>query len=636
MSRRVSQTLRSSDVVVGLLTENTPRMLTQALRLLRSIRWFGGELAGARTVVCSVGPLAAEARGELASLGAELHAVSRFHPANPTGNRLQLIDVLLDAPEQLLLVLDCDIIVARDPLPYLNAESFQAKITPTPTVSDEVFERLFAHFGLVKPPRTHVNAWSGTRTIPYFNSGVIAMPRTLARTLAPAWRRYNEELAEQPHLAAPCQRHMHQAALALAVAATGVPYTELPESMNYQINATNIPAPPGFGETDPVLLHYHQLGTEDGFLLPTPYLAAQACIDIFHARLRAEGFEPESVALNAGTSRPVVVLGMHRSGTSVVAELIAALGSYAGPPDKLPQADIFNPTGYWEHQDIVKLDTELLESLAATWSDDVANADVSRLSATQRAAFLARARNIVKSLQGYGSFLLKDPRMSLLFPLWREVLADPVCVVVWREPLPVAQSLRTRDDKPLLAGVALWEHYNRTILRDTDGLPRVLVSYEDLLADPERIVQNLHGALTRLGVPNLNLPAPERLFQSVKHDFNRSGPAAPTDETLLDPEQRALLASLRSGAVLEEPVSPTPARTLELLATIHGLEKGQEILRADIEGLDQILRATFASRSWRLGQALTGFLRFLRRGTSVSVVDRWSESKQRRLKRESE
>jgi hypothetical protein len=632
MSARVSR-LRSSDVVVGLLTENTPRMLIQAVRLLRSIRWFGGELAGARTIVCSVGPLAAEARGELESLGAEMRTVARFHPANPTGNRLQLIGEMLEAPEELLLVLDCDIIVTRDPLPYLNAESFQAKITPTATVSDEVFERLFAHFGLVKPPRTHVNSWSGTLTIPYFNAGVIAMPRAVARTLAPVWRRYNEELAEQPQLAAPCQRHMHQAALALAVAATGVPYAELPESMNYQINATQMERPPGFAEIDPVLVHYHQLGTDDGFLLPTPYPGAQVRIDAFHTRLRAEGVEPRLEAPDAGTSRPVVVLGMHRSGTSVVAELLSALGSYAGAPDKLPQADIFNPTGYWEHQDVVKLDTELLESLAATWSDDVVNADVSRLSAKQRAAFLARARNIVKTLQGYGSFVLKDPRMSLLVPLWREVLHDPVCVVVWREPLPVAQSLQTRDNKPLLAGVALWEHYNRTILRDTEGLPRVLVSYEDLLADPERVVQNLHDALTRLGVPNLNLPSPERILQSVKHDFNRSGPAAPTDETLLDPEQRALLASLRSGAVLGEPVSPTPARTLELLATIHRLEKEEEVLRDDAKELDHLLRATFASHSWRLGHALTGLLRFVRRGTGLSVVDRWNESKRRRLKR---
>ena len=50
--------------------------------------------------------------------------------------------------------------------------------------------------------------------------------------------------------------------------------------------------------------------------------------------------------------------------------------------------------------------------------------------------------------------------------------------------------------------------------------------YEDMVADPERVVRDLHGALTRLGVPNLSLPSPERIFQSVKRDFNRSGEGA--------------------------------------------------------------------------------------------------------------
>ena len=109
--------LRASDVVVGLLTENTPRMLGQAIRLLRSIRWFGGALARARVVVCGVGSLESEARKALEALGAEVRVVSRFHPANPTANRHQLIAELLDAPEEVLFLLDCDTIVSRS-LPF--------------------------------------------------------------------------------------------------------------------------------------------------------------------------------------------------------------------------------------------------------------------------------------------------------------------------------------------------------------------------------------------------------------------------------------------------------------------------------------------------------------------------------------
>src|ERR1700690_4386200 len=184
---RMPSPVRAADVVVGFVTENTSRMLTQAIRLLRSIRWFGGELASARVVVCGVGPLESGARATLEVLGAEIRTVSRFHPANPTANKLQLLAELLEAPQQILFLLDCDTIVVRDPLPYLTADAFRARVTPTPTVSDEVFERLFAHFELPKPPRSRIAPFSGTPMIPYFNAGVLVIPKTLARTLVPAW-----------------------------------------------------------------------------------------------------------------------------------------------------------------------------------------------------------------------------------------------------------------------------------------------------------------------------------------------------------------------------------------------------------------------------------------------------------------
>lgn len=147
-------------------------MLTQAIRLVRSIRWFGGEFAAVRVVACGIGPLESGAREALEALGVEIRVVSRFHPANPTGNRHQLIAELLGAPQELLFLLDCDTLVVRDPLPYLTAGAFQATIAPTPTVNDEVFERLFAHFQLPKPPRSYIAPFSGTPTVPYFNAGV--------------------------------------------------------------------------------------------------------------------------------------------------------------------------------------------------------------------------------------------------------------------------------------------------------------------------------------------------------------------------------------------------------------------------------------------------------------------------------
>lgn len=627
-------TLQSAGVVAGFLTENTPRMLTQATRLLRSIRWFGGELANARVVVFGVGELETCARKTLEQLGAEIRVVSRFHPENPAANRLQMLTELLDAPEPVLFLLDCDTIVVQDPLAFLDADVFQGKIAPTPTVNDDVFERLFAHFQMPKPPRAHITPFDGTPTIPYYNTGVLAIPTTLARKIEPSWRKFNRILADDPELVAPCQRHMHQASLALALAETGIPHKELPHAMNYQINATHIEAPAGYADIDPIIIHYHHLGTEDGFLLPTPYPGAQARIDRFHARMRKEGFVPDQRAHKVQQSQPIVVLGMHRSGTSLVTELIAAMGSYAGPPDKLTPPDIFNPSGYWEHVDVGQITRDVLKTFDGNWTN-VARVKISALPPDQHADFVARAKEVARSLSGRESFVMKDPRMSLIFPLWAEALDNPICVIAWRDPLAVARSLKHRDKRPYLGSLALWEHYNRVLLRDTEGLPRVLVAYDELLADPLRVVRDLHGALTRFGTPLKKL-SEDRIRQSVNADFNRSGKNG-ADESLLDEEQRALLDDLRSGAALEKPVTPTSPRKLELLAEYAAFDQAQNEahhervwLHREIAELDLLLQGVFDSRSWRVGRGITGLQKLVRREKEKSAEERWRERKNRR------
>ncbi len=626
--------VRAADVAVGLLTENTPRMLAQAIRLIRSIRWFGGELAQARIVVCGVGPLEASARATMEAFGAEVRRVTRFHPANPTGNRHQLIAELLTAPQEVLFVLDCDTLIVRDPLPYLDAHAFQGKIAPTPTVSDEVFERLFAHFQLPKPPRAHIAPFSGTPIIPYFNAGVLVIPTTLARRLAPAWRRYNEILADHPELAAPCENHMHQASLSLALVETGVPYQELPAEMNYQINAQQLTPPPGFAETDPVIIHYHQLATDDGFVLPCSYPRAQARIDLFHEQLLAEGLRPSEQRRNGHVSRPIVILGMHRSGTSLVAELVSALGVYPGGRDQLTPPDIFNPTGYWEHSEAVTIDGEILQELGGSWSD-VAGVNVARLSGPVRDAFAKRLRGVIGSLTDRGVFLIKDPRMSIVFPLWREVLANPVVIIVWRDPIAVARSLARRDKRPLVLSLALWEHYNRTLLHDSAGLPRILVSYEELMADPVAVARALHEQLTNAGVPDLSVPGEEQLQQMVNPDFNRSATGADGERLLLNGEQTALLDGLRTGSVLHGTVPATSAATLRLLAQFSGLEKRVKALERRVAQDRQLLGAVFESRSWRVGHGMNRILNALRRRSDLSASERWNAIESDR-KRETE
>ncbi|HEX3583934.1 MAG TPA: sulfotransferase, partial [Thermoanaerobaculia bacterium] len=480
--------LSPAEVVTGFVTENTPKFLGQALRLLQSIRWSGGELARSHVVVGVVEQLDPRARRSLEAYGADIRIVPRFHPRNPTANRLSMIEELWKRPEPHYLLLDSDTLVVRDPLPLLRRDVFQAKITPFPTVTHEVFERLFAHFGVPLPPRSYTTGYSGTPTIPYFNAGVISISRALAEKLVPEWRRFNTALADEPQLAAPCEKHIHQAALALALATTKIPVEAAGAELNYQVNATEFPTPRGYAEIDPVIIHYHERVDRDGRLLRVPFPKAQERIELFHRRLAEE--QAEGIAIPArekpagsGVAKQIAIVGMHRSGTSLVAQLLAAMGAYPGEPADLTPPDVFNPRGYGELSDALTLDDDILAAMNANWREP-AEADLARLDERERTAFADRARAIAARLDRHGTWLVKEPRMTLVFPIWREALERLLCVLVWREPAAVARSLMHRDGLPFVTGLALWEEYTRAMLAYTIGLPRVLVSYQDLLRDP--------------------------------------------------------------------------------------------------------------------------------------------------------
>jgi hypothetical protein len=165
----ILQKVTARDLLVGCVTENLPKYLEQALRLVQSIRWFGGDLAQARLLVCAVDRIADSSRKELESYGAEVRVVQRFHEKNGSSNRLRFFEEAWKTDRGLLLALDCDTLVVRDPLPLMRRGRLQAKIEPLATVTHDVFVRLFRHFGLPLPPRDYLTGLTRTPTIPYFN-----------------------------------------------------------------------------------------------------------------------------------------------------------------------------------------------------------------------------------------------------------------------------------------------------------------------------------------------------------------------------------------------------------------------------------------------------------------------------------
>ena len=684
-SPRVETGLTARDLLVGCVAENDPLCLGQALRLVQSIRWFGGELAGARVMVCAVEGIDRSFRQALESYGAEVRIVAPFHQRNRVANKLQFLPEAWEAGREMLLLLDCDTVVVQDPLPWMRRGSFQARIAPLPTVTPEVFERVFNHFHLRVPAREHVNSFTGTATICDCNAGVILLPSDLARQLVPVWSAFNARLANEAEILHPHERHCHQASLSLALAVCPVPFTEAPVELDFPLNLSHFPPPEGIFAVDPAILHYYDRVDSEGYLRHTTYPFAQVRVEAFNRRLRQER-EGRSAGARTIRERPeppvrpaaqVVVLGMHRSGTSAITSLLQRMGLWAGDEGDFPPADEHNEAGYWEHRGVWSVDEAILQTLGATWSE-VADLDLSRLDDGLRARFRERAREVVRDLDRHGSWVVKDPRLCLLFPFWREILERPFCILIYREPLPVARSLAARDGFPLVYGIALWEKYTREALASTRGLPRILISHRELMADPVATLGRVHRHLVRHRpeLAGVQVPAAEEI-RAVLNPALVHYPYEPdVEKPFLTPPQAELLDALADGSALDlDPIPPLSAGARDLLAafqrqlaairtlrddlTLQGsaaeslveaqqgllatyqneraagaseLQRAQDALTAGeedlrrahtwIDEMDAVVSALLTSRSWKIGRALTTALGLLGRSQSSASEHR--------------
>ena len=263
----------------------------------------------------------------------------------------------------------------------------------------------------------------------------------------------------------------------------------------------------------------------------------------------------------------IFVLGMHRSGTSVVTRLINLMGAYFGSEEISTGANPENPKGFWERRDVRDENDALLWSADADWWK-VADFTIDKIPAKARKRFDTNVPQIVDELDAHRPWVVKEPRFCLLFPMWRRHVETPICVLVHRSPIQVAYSLEHRNDFPLSVGVALWERYTLDGLRASSGLPRILVSYEQIMADPIAQVDHLLDDLTNAGVEGLHRPSKADIASFVSPELFHH--QHPKEEQLgfLNSDQLALASAMASGTILDFDDVPTPSgqaeRTLRL------------------------------------------------------------------------
>jgi Sulfotransferase family len=211
----------------------------------------------------------------------------------------------------------------------------------------------------------------------------------------------------------------------------------------------------------------------------------------------------------------VCIVGMHRSGTSMVTRLLNLCGLDLGAEQDLLGPDKGNPLGHFENIGFKSLDESLLAhfggstdnppDLEPNWQDD----------SSLHVAF-EEARVLLATFKGKTVWGWKEPRTTLLIPFWRRLLPDARFVICVRNPLEVARSIAERDGMPLEKGFHLWNCYTRAAVRDTEGCPRIFTFYEDHftngLSEIERVAK-----FCGLGLPREPSTLQRVVYRELRH-----------------------------------------------------------------------------------------------------------------------
>ena len=292
-----------------------------------------------------------------------------------------------------------------------------------------------------------------------------------------------------------------------------------------------------------------------------------------------------------------LVLGMHRSGTSAVTQLLALAG--ASLPENVMAGDEHNAKGYFEPWKIAILNDGRLRAAGAAW-DDVFAFPFKPLPRQDERTWLNRAATLFTEEYGAAPFpLLKDPRVSVLGPFWRTVLDDLAvaarCVIPVRHPLAVAGSLARRNGFPPEKSVLLWSAYMLAAEAYSRDLPRAFVGYDALLSDWRAEVARIeaaHGA----SLPKLTAQAGKAIDKFLSPDLRHNsadagladlGWAGELTQRVLDWFEAAAAGKTPDAAPLDEAARDLTRRGQEVGVLISPMTRDLDAARAELLDLRQ-------------------------------------------------
>jgi hypothetical protein len=288
---------------------------------------------------------------------------------------------------------------------------------------------------------------------------------------------------------------------------------------------------------------------------------------------------PASAAAKSSKQRVVVVLGMHRSGTSLLTNLLTVLGVDVGT--NLLAANQGNEAGYWENESIYRTQDALLNFIAKDWGAYgfayPFAIDWTRLP--EMRDFQERLTAIVRAeiARAKGIWGFKDPRTCRLLPIWKQIFTEldlePLYVLAIRSPAVVVESLLKLYPLDALHGELVWLLYYLDAIRDAGEELRIVVDYDRWFTEPLAQAKAVATAL-ELAWPIDESDLVARLTQTIRPDLRRSKARRPCALPFVTKTHEALRQAAATGQAPDKIVSEYLRHASECLAAVLELSAG--------------------------------------------------------------
>lgn len=276
-------------LLVSCVAENRPEWHTLAYNLALSCLTAPSTFPAAfvANFVDGVDPAVGR---RIEKLGGEVRVVARVDSRNPFLNKLRMLELAGTDDFDVLAALDCDTILLGDLGPHLSLDSVGAKPADLDPLTREQWFGLYTALGLRPPTTTYIATISGAAIGPYFNTGVLLIPRRYCGPLLDAWTDMSDRILRlyRDHpgtIPSQSRVFLDQYSLACALAATGIPVRALPSELNYPVHLPVHPA--ARSDIHPVVAHYHKNITAKGFLVRSRNEELNADLHSFNSRRSA-------------------------------------------------------------------------------------------------------------------------------------------------------------------------------------------------------------------------------------------------------------------------------------------------------------------------------------------------------------